>query len=134
MIIAFWKRRRKVWKGDDMGSILVEASGQQCCNGPLPYTPRSINVTMLDLMRYSSTLGGISGRKISRIGRRYYRSLVEMALCEDGGIFSARNDYFDAEPSIKRAITFYLGMIAAKAVMEKKLWYIAAFTFKGSPN
>lgn len=76
------------------------------------------HITMADLCRYAISIGGLSYYTVSPIGTRFYQSLVEMALVEGTG-FTIGDDYKYSEKSIKNSISFFMGMIAAKAVSDK---------------
>ena len=83
-----------------------------------------MDVSMLDLKRYAVSLGNFSGRKITDKGEKFYEYLLEMSLEEymrkKMKYFKIGEDYKNAEASIKNSISFFMGMIAAKAVAEKR--------------
>ena len=79
----------------------------------------SLNVTMKDLKRYAVSVGGFHTWPVSALGVRFYEALLEMTVTE-GTQFSIRDDYRKAESSIKTALSFFMGMIAAKAMAEKE--------------
>lgn len=79
---------------------------------------KNLDITMADLCRYAINIGGLSNYTVSPIGTIFYQSLVEMALVEGTG-FTIGDDYKYSEKSIKNSISFFMGMIAAKAISEK---------------
>lgn len=85
---------------------------------------RDMDISMQDLIRYAISLGNYSSYKITKKGGIFYRYLLEMSLEEyiSGKIkyFKIGEDYKHAEASIKSCISFFMGMVAAKAVAEKK--------------
>lgn len=91
-----------------------------------PYQPNktaSYDVKLADLVRYSVTSGGFSYRKVSRQGRPFYRDLIKFAVDElpSGNGFISRDDYACAETSIASAVSFFIGMVSARAYAEKVL-------------
>lgn len=83
----------------------------------------SYSVNMADLMRYSVTNGGFSHKKVSHRGRPFYRELVRFAVSESatGTELVRTEDYACAEQSILTAVSFFVGMIFARAYAEKVL-------------
>lgn len=83
-----------------------------------------MDISKSDLKRYAISLGNYSSYKISKKGEKFYHYLLEMSLEEyvSGRMkyFKIGEDYKNAESSIKNTISFFVGMIAAKAVAEKK--------------
>lgn len=83
-----------------------------------------MDVSMLDLKRYAISLGNYSSYSITKSGELFYHYLLEMSLEEyvsnQMDYFKIGEDYKNAEGSIKNSISFFMGMIAAKAVAEKK--------------
>lgn len=81
-----------------------------------------ITISSSDFVKYAYTLGNFNGYKPSNEGKKFYQSLIDMALKEDAKktYTYISNDYSHAEQSIKGAISFFMGMIAAKAVADKK--------------
>lgn len=77
------------------------------------------NFTIPELISYAVSAGGFSNRTVGPRGQVFYESLVQMALI-DGTNFSIGEDYKHSEESIKTSISFFMGMIAAKAVADKK--------------
>ncbi len=77
------------------------------------------NFTIAELISYAISAGGFSNRSVGPSGQVFYESLVQMALI-DGTNFSIGEDYKYSETSIKTSISFFMGMIAAKAVADKK--------------
>ena len=79
----------------------------------------SISCTDKDFIRYLINLGAFSNTKLSFNGMKFYFSLVKMAIKEKNGTFEISDDYFNAEASIKTAISYFIGSMTAYAIAEK---------------
>lgn len=79
----------------------------------------SISCTDKDFKRYLIRLGAFSNTKLSSNGMKFYFSLVKMAIIEKNGTFEITDDYFNAETSIKMAISYFIGSMTAYAIAEK---------------
>lgn len=79
----------------------------------------NLNITLKDMISYAISAGGFSNWNVSSCGEKFYSSLVKMAVT-DGEQFTIRDDYRYSEQSIKTSISFFMGMIAAKAVADKQ--------------
>lgn len=89
-----------------------------------PYAPDCLQVTYSDLFRYAVSTGGVSGRKVSRRGRMFYRELIRFALEErvskhGDSFFYRSEDYHLSETSLKSTVSFLIGMVSARVVSEK---------------
>ena len=84
-----------------------------------PRGVKPLSLTMQELISYAISAGGFSNRAVGEKGQAFYAALVEMALNE-GTTFTIGSDYKQSETSIKTSISFFMGMIAAKAVADKK--------------
>jgi len=74
--------------------------------------------TIKDMEKYAVSAGGFSNWAVGTKGTNFYTALVKMAI-EDGTNFTIGQDYKKSEQSIKTTISFFMGMIAAKAVADK---------------
>ena len=92
-----------------------------------PFNNSSISCTDKDFIRYLINLGAFSNTKLSFNGMKFYFSLVKMAIEEKNGIFEISDDYFNAEATIKTAISYFIGSMAAYAIAEKE--YNVPFLF-----
>ncbi|MGZ9835547.1 hypothetical protein [Streptococcus sp. V940] len=79
----------------------------------------SISCTDKDFIRYLIRLGAFSNTKLSSNGMKFYFSLVKMAIKSKNGTFEITDDYFNAEASIKIAISYFIGSMTAYAIAEK---------------
>lgn len=75
-------------------------------------------VSEIDLIQYAVSAGGFSNRHVSPAGTQFYTWLIRMALTE-GNTFTINDDYSFAETSIKNTLSFFMGMVAAKAIAER---------------
>lgn len=80
----------------------------------------SLNVTKADLKRYAVSTGGFSNFEPNSSGVSFYESLIDMAFTSDPHGFVKGVSYDRAEQTIQRSISFFLGMISAKCIAEKK--------------
>ena len=79
----------------------------------------SINCTDKDFIRYLINLGAFSNARLSFNGIKFYFSIVKMAIKEKNGIFEITDDYYNAEATIKTAISYFIGSMTAYAIAEK---------------
>lgn len=86
-------------------------------NNPINNLP--ISCTDKDFIRYLIKLGAFSNTRLSLAGMKFYFSLVKMAIKEKNGIFEISDDYYNAEVTIKSAISYFIGSMTAYAVAEK---------------
>lgn len=84
-----------------------------------PFDDNSFQISDKDMFRYAALVGNFSGHTITQEGRKFYSSMIEMALKEENGYYTIGSDYRNAEQSIKHSISFFMGMFAAEIVAEK---------------
>lgn len=78
-----------------------------------------INCTKLDFYRYLITAGSFKNNVVSFEGKKFYISLLNMALKENNGTFWMSDDYDNSESSIKTSISYFIGILSAYAIAEK---------------
>jgi hypothetical protein len=81
---------------------------------------KQISLSKKDFIRYLINAGGYKNSRISFNGQRFYYNLVKMALIENDDKFYMSSDYSSSEPSIKSAISYFIGMLSAYAIAEKE--------------
>lgn len=88
----------------------------------VPDDTKNLVVRKTDLMSFAICLGGYRDKNITIERAIFYSSMVEMALELDKSLnfFFMRNDYNEAEASIKGSISYFMGMISAKVVAYKE--------------
>lgn len=84
-----------------------------------PIRNQPISFTDKDFIRYLINLGSYSNKSLSFNGWKFYFSLVKMAIVEDNNILKISDDYYNAESSIKTAISYFIGSLSAYALAEK---------------
>lgn len=80
----------------------------------------TMTVTKADFKRYAISTGGFSNYTPNQNGVHFYEHLVDMALEENKSRFHIGKSYASAERTIQTSVSFFLGMISAKCLAEKK--------------
>ena len=81
---------------------------------------KTIPLSKKDFIRYLINAGGFRNKGVSFSGQRFYFHLVNMALTESNQKFYITGDYSNSEPSIKSAISYFIGILSAYAIAEKE--------------
>ena len=88
-------------------------------------------ISKWELEKYALLNAIFNGHLLSKEGRIFYTSLYNIAIKEnDNQVYVCKEDYKCAESSYKVAISFAMGMIAARIVAMKKYDIIHMFHLK----
>lgn len=79
-----------------------------------------LKISRYNISKYAILNGKYNGRKMSYDTKGFYSSICKMAIKKKNGYFSISEDYANAETSYKIAISFAMGMLAARIIANNK--------------
>ncbi|WP_233619254.1 hypothetical protein [Enterococcus sp. S52] len=83
------------------------------------FVSSELKVKKVDLMKYAVLVGEFSNFSVTKEGKIFYESLVDMVFNHLNNKFVAGDSYKNAETTVKTSIGFLIGMISAKCVADK---------------